>query len=106
MRRVGLRPRLSRLGTCCLCAHSPERFSLWLLWTLSLRAGSVGKYGLGSVREIGGLDQLGSDARWREIMWKSSVVPSEPWTSGRCVPRVFEVLRSWTAEDLQGRRHE
>ncbi len=24
----------------------------------------------------------------------------------RCVPRVFEVLLSWTAEDPQGRRHE
>ncbi len=32
------------------------------------------------VQKIGGLDQLGSEARLRGIMWKSSVVPSEPWT--------------------------
>ncbi len=34
------------------------------------------------VQNIGRLDQLASEARLRGIMGKSSVVPSEPWTSG------------------------
>ena len=37
------------------------------------------------MQKIGGLDQRASEARLRGIMWKSSVVPSEPWTSGAAV---------------------